>query len=129
MSRSFSLLSLALLVVPLMAPACGSKTADQIDKFADKVCRCQDAACAKGVEDEFLAWREANKRSRGSASERKSVEKALQRYAECHDKLVVEEPAAALPGPSPAPTATPTPMPAAPAESAAPAAPAANAEE
>ncbi len=83
--------SLALLS---LGAACGSsKTADQISAFANKVCACADAACATAVENEYLEWWKQNQRARGSEGDRKDVEKAMERYAQCHLKLVGPEPA------------------------------------
>lgn len=80
-----------------LGAACGSsKTAEQISGYADKVCACPDATCATAVQDEYLAWWKENQRARGSEGDRKDVEKAMERYAQCHLQLVGPE---ALPAP------------------------------
>lgn len=92
-----------------------SKTAEQIASFSDKVCACQDASCATFVQTEFLAWREENRRSRGSEGDRKDVEQAMERYAKCHLKLVGPEPlpeAAQVPKVDLTPPSTPPAVPA-----------------
>jgi len=68
-----------------------SKTVKEIAHYAERVCACENAACAKAVEAEFLTWKEENRRARGAPSDRKEVEKAFERYAACHAKLVKEE--------------------------------------
>lgn len=81
------------LALVFLGAGCGSsKTADQISGFADKVCACPDAACATAVQTEYLQWWEQNQRARGSEGDRKDVEKAMERYAQCHLKLVGPEP-------------------------------------
>ena len=76
--------SVALLALALVLPACRkSPTAKQIKGFADKVCACKDAACAESVQTEYLDWWKGNMRARGSEGDRKGVEKAMERYAEC----------------------------------------------
>jgi hypothetical protein len=109
MSRSsrtkarIGLLGFTLVALALVLPACRkSPTAKQIKKFADKVCACQDAACAEAVQVEYLEWWKGNMRARGSEGDRKGVEKAMQRYAECNLALVGPESASA-----PAPVAVP----------------------
>ncbi len=97
-----------------LSSACSSNTTKQIVAFSDKICACQDAACATAVQTEYLAWWKANQRARGSEGDRKDIEKAMQRYAECHARLVGEESegAAALQVPSVdlrAPAAAPAP--------------------
>ena len=90
--------------------ACGSsKTVEQINAFAEKVCACQDAACATSVQTEYLEWWGKNQRARGSEGDRKDVEKAMERYAQCHSKLAGPEP---TPEPVQAPTVDLTPPPA-----------------
>lgn len=90
--RSRNSICAAFLAFACVLPACRkSKTAKQIKKFADKVCACQDAACAEAVQAEYLEWWKGNTRARGSESDRKGVEKAMQRYAECHGALVGPE--------------------------------------
>ncbi len=117
-SRSTLGLGLAALLFAL--PGCRkSQTAKDIKKFAEKVCACKDKACAEAVQTEFLAWTKENQRARGSEGDRKSVEKAMQRYAECHLALVgPEKPKAPTvpvpkvnlqPGAAKAPTAVPAP--------------------
>jgi outer membrane biosynthesis protein TonB len=115
------------LMLIFLGAACGkSKTADQISGFADKVCACADAACATAVQTEYLEWWKQNQRARGTEGDRKGVEKAMERYAQCHLKLVGPEPErtpvtvpkvdlhpAPAPAPTPAPAATPAPAPAA----------------
>jgi hypothetical protein len=82
------------LALVFLGAGCGSsKTADQISGFADKVCACPDAACATAVQTEYLQWWEQNQRARGSEGDRKDVEQAMERYAQCHLKLVGPEPA------------------------------------
>lgn len=83
------------IVVASLGAACGtSKTTDQITAFADKVCKCKDVACATAVETEYLAWWKDNQRARGSEGDRKDVEKAMERYATCHNQLVGPAPVA-----------------------------------
>lgn len=86
------------LAIAIFTGACSGQTAKKISAFADKVCACKDAACAETVQAEYLDWWKDNQRARGSEGDRKTVEKAMQRYAECHAKLV---------GPEPAPTSAP----------------------
>lgn len=74
-----------------LGAGCSSNTTKQIKAFADKVCACKDAACATSVQTEFLAWRKENERARGGEGDRKDIEKAMQRYAECHLALVGPE--------------------------------------
>ena len=74
-----------------LGAGCSSNTTKQIKAFADKICACQDAACATSVQDEYLAWWKDNQRARGSEGDRKDIEKAMQRYSECHLKLVGPE--------------------------------------
>lgn len=113
---SIKQLWLSSIAVVSMSAACGtSKTADQISGFADKVCACSDAPCATNVQTEYLTWWQENQRARGSEGDRKDVEKAMERYAECHLRLVGPDPVEApseVPkvdlDPTPkAPTATP----------------------
>ena len=117
MSRSFcTKASLALLAVALVLPACRkSPTTKQIKGFADKVCACNNAACAKAVEVEYLEWWKGNMRARGSEGDRKGVEKAMQRYAECNLALVgpesVEAPAGPVPEVNLHPPVVPAPEP------------------
>ena len=95
--------SVALLALALVLPACRkSPTAKQIKGFADKVCACKDAACAESVQTEYLDWWKGNMRARGSEGDRKGVEKAMERYAECPLALVGPEAADA-------PVTTPVP--------------------
>ncbi|MCP4447431.1 MAG: hypothetical protein GY811_19130 [Myxococcales bacterium] len=93
MTRRFRIKStFALLALALSSPACGtSETAEQIKGFADKVCACKDAGCAESVQTEYLEWWKGNVRARGSEGDRKTVEKEMQRYAECHLALVGPE--------------------------------------
>ena len=82
----------SLVVLASMATGCGtSKTVEQINGFADKICACQDAACATSVEAEYQAWWAKNQRARGSEGDRKDVEKAMERYSQCNFKLVGPE--------------------------------------
>jgi hypothetical protein len=74
-----------------LAAGCSSNTTKQIKAFADKICACQDAACASSVQTEYLAWWKENQRARGGEGDRKDIEKAMQRYAECHLALVGPE--------------------------------------
>ncbi len=90
--------SIGLFAMALLLPACRkSPTTKQIKGFADKVCACKDAACAEAVQAEYLEWWKGNMRARGSEGDRKGVEKAMQRYAECHLALVGPKTVAAPP--------------------------------
>ena len=125
--------SLALVTLAFASSACGkSKTAEQIVGFADKVCACKDAACAEAVQADYLKWWKGNQRARGSEGDRKTVETAMQKYAECHLALVGPsgDGAAAKPivvptvnlAPPPAPASPPTTVEPAPATAPEPAA-------
>ncbi len=119
-----------MLVLSLGAGCGSSKTVHQISAFADKVCACADAACAKAVQTEYEQWWSQNQRARGSEGDRKDVEKAMERYAQCHLNLVGPEPVeapvevpkvdlepAAVPAPTvppSAPTSAPNSAPSAP---------------
>ena len=74
-----------------LGAGCSSNTTKQIKAFADKICACQDAACATSVQAEYLVWWKENQRARGSEGDRKDIEKAMERYSECHLKLVGPE--------------------------------------
>jgi hypothetical protein len=108
---------LSSVAIASLSSACGSsKTVEQINTFADKVCACQDAACATSVQTEYLDWWGKNQRARGSEGDRKDVEKAMQRYAKCHLKLAGPEPVPEAPevpkvdlNPAPAPEPAPAP--------------------
>ena len=111
----FSILGGALVLV--FAAACGSKVVDRLEEFADQACSCTDAACAQQVQAEFKAWASENESARGSEKHRKRAEKAMKRYAECVDKLVVGTPQpTATPDGSAEPPAQPAAPPAQPAD-------------
>lgn len=74
-----------------LGAGCSSNTTKQIKAFADKICACKDAACAESVQAEYLTWWKENQRARGGEGDRKDIEKAMQRYAECHLALVGPE--------------------------------------
>ena len=105
-----------------LGASCSSNTSKQISSFANKICECSDAACATAVQTEYLQWWKDNQRARGSEGDRKDIEKAMQRYAECHLRLVgpdEQRPAVVAPKVDlrrPAPGAAPAPAPAGAAE-------------
>ncbi len=82
----------AFAILILALPGCRkSQTTKDIVGFAEKVCACKDKPCAEAVQTEYLEWWKSSKRARGSEDDRKAVEKAMQRYAECHLALVGPE--------------------------------------
>ena len=118
-SKHLGLVLLSVAVSSLAMSACSSsKTVEEINSFADRVCACQDAPCAVSVEGDYIAWSKENQRARGSEGDRKDVEEGLQRFSECYEKLVGPQgmapvkvpkvdlaPKARVPRPTPAPAA------------------------
>ena len=93
------LLSLLLLSFLLAAVAgCRtSKTAKKIAGFADQVCECKDAECAKGVQETYLTWWTDHQRARGSEEDHKEVEGSMERFAKCYRELVGKEKSTIVP--------------------------------
>jgi hypothetical protein len=114
------------LALPLFG--CSSDIVAKVEAFADRVCACKDEACALGVQKDYLEWYQSNKGAKGSEKERKGLQDALRRYAECHGRLVTEV-APAPPTPTPEPKAPAPTAPKAPAAAAPGAAPANSAGE
>lgn len=82
------MLALGLSSMSLALGACGNKKAVQaIEKFADRMCECEDAACAEAVKKDFDAWIKDNPRPRGTESDRDKVEAALEKYEACQSDL------------------------------------------
>lgn len=80
-------LALGLASFALALGACGNKKAVQaIQKYADRMCECEDASCAESVKEDFDAWIEDNPKPRGTESDREKVEAALEKYETCRSE-------------------------------------------
>ena len=82
----------------------GKKEADQMTKYADKMCACKDVKCAEAIFPEIEKWTAANegKEVEKSAADRYNAQ--LDRTQKCYDKLMAEaEKAGGAPAPAPEP--------------------------
>ncbi len=94
--RLLSLLFLSFLLAAV-AGCRTSKTAKKIAGFADQVCECKDAECAKGVQETYLTWWKDHQRARGSEEDHKEVEGSMERFAKCYRELVGQEKSTVVP--------------------------------
>lgn len=94
--RLLSLLFLSFLLTAV-AGCRTSKTAKKIAGFADQVCECKDAECAKGVQETYLTWWKDHQRARGSEEDHKEVEGSMERFAKCYRELVGKEKSTIVP--------------------------------
>ncbi len=62
---------------------CGSKVVKDLEKIRDEMCACKDRDCAETAEKSYQEWTAANKKAKGSRSQRDDVEKALVEYRKC----------------------------------------------
>ena len=91
--RRFVPVALALLFL-----GCSEQLVDELERFGDRACECEDRACAETVQRDFLAWYEKNKRARGTDSNRKRAEAAATRFETCVRALGVGPSAGAAGG-------------------------------
>jgi hypothetical protein len=96
-----------LLVVGAFA-GCEDETVKRVAALADEACGCGEAGCADAVEAKYVELvKEGQKR--GSADDRKEIEKAYARMRECIAKARMAAPEgragneAGTPSPNPAP--------------------------
>ena len=83
-------IALAFGLVAGLAACSGKKEADQMTKYADKMCQCKDVKCAEAIFPEIEKWTAANegKEVEKSAADRYNAQ--LDRTQKCYDKLMAE---------------------------------------
>ena len=81
----------------------GKKEADQMTKYADRMCACKDVKCAEAIFPEIEKWTAANegKEVEKSAADRYNAQ--LDRTQKCYDKLMADAEKAGATPPAPAP--------------------------
>ncbi len=105
------------LMVGLLFPIGGCKedpAVAEVAAFADKMCACQEPACADAVRLEMIAYAKENKAKMVSRDENRKVHDHLERAEKCLDVLtkpvastdVPQQPSAPVP---PAPSPSPRP--------------------
>jgi len=62
---------------------CGGGVAAKFDAFADRMCACDDEACASAVMEEFLTYAEETRKST-TREERKAATPGLERLQTCY---------------------------------------------
>ena len=67
------------LTLTSFAAGCHDASKD-LEKFADKMCACKDAACGEKVLNDFAAWAKENKNARG---DQEAANKAGERIGKC----------------------------------------------
>ncbi len=93
----YTLVPVAILIAMSASSCRSSKTAKKIASFADEVCACKEAQCAKDVQEEYLQWWTDHQRARGSEEDRSEVEGSMERFATCYQTLVGEEKSTVVP--------------------------------
>jgi|GEM_PF-6397168 len=82
------LLSLGVIAMAAFATGCpGSKEAKKMQKYASKMCACQDAKCAQDVHKEMTAWvKEHFKggKKKGTKKNVKKWKKAQKKFNKCY---------------------------------------------
>jgi hypothetical protein len=86
-----NLLAVGLLTFGLAA--CGSKEANQMEEFADKMCACKDADCAEKLFEEVKKIDSANEGKKVSASAAEKYAKAGERLSKCYADIISKGPA------------------------------------
>jgi hypothetical protein len=61
----------------LLLAACGKDITKDIEAFSERVCACKDKACANKALDDFIAFAEKNKESRGDEDRAKAATEKL----------------------------------------------------
>jgi len=67
------------LTLTSFAAGCHDASKD-LEKFADRMCACKDAACGEKTLDDFAAWVKDNKNARG---DHEKANKAAERIGKC----------------------------------------------
>jgi hypothetical protein len=72
-----------------LAGCSNTKVVQETEKFADSMCECSDKECAEKVHSEFETWMTNNAEAKGTKGDEEKVMKAVTRYMECYQKVVL----------------------------------------
>lgn len=79
------LLSLGLGALVFSSVGCGGDPLVKMEEFADKMCKCEDAACVKTVNSEMMDWMKANadRAKEPSEADKAKVGEIMKRMIKC----------------------------------------------
>lgn len=81
--RLFAIGCLSLLSSVVACGKVGTEHAEAAESFQKKVCDCADAACAKAVHTEFVAYFTKNKEQKVSKANLERIKAAASKFVEC----------------------------------------------
>ena len=79
------LLSVGLGALLAASAGCGGDPLKKMDEFAEKMCKCEDAACVKTVNSEMMEWMKANadRAKEPSEADKAKVGEIMKRMVTC----------------------------------------------